>query len=216
MPIRTAGRSIGVPISASENPTESASMLVAIESKSRFFSLKGSVLRVHPRSVDSRTILDASGAEKLLGSGDMLYITAELGKPKRVQGSYISEREVKNVVEFVAGQAGEVEYSPEILEKQRPGTALGGSWADDEDGDDMLEEAVDVVKTAGKASASLLQRRLRIGYARAARLLDLMEEKGLIGPADGAKPRDVYVAGAEADGVQREEGYGHDEEGEGT
>ncbi|OGE76111.1 MAG: hypothetical protein A3K05_01465 [Candidatus Doudnabacteria bacterium RIFCSPHIGHO2_01_48_18] len=166
--------------------------------------------------VDSRTILDASGAEKLLGSGDMLYITAELGKPKRVQGSYISEREVKNVVEFVAGQAGEVEYSPEILEKQRPGTALGGSWADDEDGDDMLEEAVDVVKTAGKASASLLQRRLRIGYARAARLLDLMEEKGLIGPADGAKPRDVYVAGAEADGVQREEGYGHDEEGEGT
>lgn len=143
----------------------------------------------------------------------MLYITAELGKPKRVQGSFISEREVKAVVDFVSGQAGTVEYSAEILEKQRPGTALGGSWAsDDEGGDDMMAEAVEVVKNAGKASASLLQRRLRVGYARAARLLDLMEEQGVIGPADGAKPRDVYVAPAEGDGVSREEGYGHEDE----
>ena len=149
--------------------------------------------------VDSRTILDMSGAEKLLGAGDMLYITAELGKPRRVQGSYISEREVRAVVDFVSGQAGQVDYTPEILEKQRPGTALGGSWADDEDGDDMLEEAVEVVKAAGKASASLLQRRLRIGYARAARLLDLMEERGIIGPADGAKPRDVFIDHGYAD-----------------
>ena len=163
--------------------------------------------------VDSRTILDMSGAEKLLGAGDMLYITAELGKPKRVQGSFISEREVKAVVDFVSNQAGETNYSPEILERQRPGTALGGSWASDDDGgDDMMGEAVEVVKTAGKASASLLQRRLRIGYARAARLLDLMEEQGVIGPADGAKPRDVYVAPAEGDGVSREEGYGHEDE----
>ncbi len=163
--------------------------------------------------VDSRTILDMSGAEKLLGAGDMLYITAELGRPKRVQGSYISEREVKAVVDFVSNQAGESNYSPEILERQRPGTALGGSWAtDDEGGDDMMAEAVEVVKNAGKASASLLQRRLRIGYARAARLLDLMEEQGVIGPADGAKPRDVYAQRAEGEGVSREEGYGQEDE----
>ncbi len=144
-------------------------------------------------NMNSRVILDEGGAEKLLGSGDMLYITAELGKPRRVQGSYISEREVRAVVDFVAAQAGDVEYSPEILEKQRPSTALGGSFATDEDDDDLLPEAIEVVKNAGKASASLLQRRLRIGYARAARLLDLMEEQGVIGPADGAKPRDVFM-----------------------
>lgn len=156
--------------------------------------------------VDSRTILDMSGAEKLLGAGDMLYITADLGRPKRVQGSYISEREVKAVVDFVSNQAGEVEYSAEILEKQRPGTALGGSWAADDDGDDdMMAEAIEVVKNAGKASASLLQRRLRVGYARAARLLDLMEERGVIGPADGAKPRDVYAAAESKDEPYQDE-----------
>lgn len=141
--------------------------------------------------VDSRTILDMAGAEKLLGAGDMLYITAELGKPKRIQGTYISEKEVKNVVEFVKGQAGEVKYAEEILEKQKPGSFVSGF--EEGDDDDLLPEAIKVVKSAGKASASLLQRRLRIGYARAARLLDLMEEKGIIGPADGAKPRDVYL-----------------------
>ncbi len=144
--------------------------------------------------VDSRTILDVAGAEKLLGSGDMLYITAELGKPRRIQGTYISEKEVRSVVDFVRNQAGEVDYAEEILEKQRVGqTGLAG-FDEDFEADDMLKEAVEVVKAAGKASASLLQRRLRIGYARAARLLDLMEERGIIGPADGAKPRDVYMS----------------------
>ncbi len=145
--------------------------------------------------VDSRTILDIAGAEKLLGSGDMLYITAELGKPKRIQGTYISEKEVKAVVDFVKNQAGDVEYADEILEKQRVGSTLSGFQEDEDSVDDMLPEALEVIKHAQKASASLLQRRLRIGYARAARLLDLMEEKGIIGPADGAKPRDVYVSG---------------------
>lgn len=146
--------------------------------------------------VDSRTILDMAGAEKLLGAGDMLYITAELGKPKRIQGTYISEKEVRAVVQFVQSQAGEVKYDEEILEKQRtPSATLG--FGDEYDGDDMLAEAIDVVRAAGKASASLLQRRLRIGYARAARLLDLMEEKGIIGPGEGAKPRDVYLTGGE-------------------
>ncbi len=144
--------------------------------------------------VDSRTILDSSGAEKLLGAGDMLYITSDLGKPRRIQGTYISEKEVKNVVEFVSNQAGEVDYDTEILEKQRPSAPGGGGsvFGVEGDLDDMLPEAIAVVKAAGKASASLLQRRLRIGYARAARLLDLMEEQGIIGPGDGAKPRDVY------------------------
>ena len=143
--------------------------------------------------VDSRTILDMSGAEKLLGAGDMLYITSDLGKPKRIQGTYISEKEVKSVVEFVRGQAGEVEYTEGVVDRQRVSNAAAGFDEDLGDDDPLLGEAVEVVKAAGKASASLLQRRLRLGYARAARLLDLMEAKGIIGPADGAKPRDVYL-----------------------
>ncbi len=143
--------------------------------------------------VDSRTILDIAGAEKLLGSGDMLYITAELGKPKRIQGTYISEKEVRSVVEFVHSQAGEVSYAKGILEKEaRAGGGAYPALEEEFEDDEMLPEAMVVVRQAGKASASLLQRRLRIGYARSARLLDLMEERGIIGPADGAKPRDVY------------------------
>lgn len=141
--------------------------------------------------VDSRTILDMSGAEKLLGSGDMLYITSDLGRPKRIQGTYVSDKEVKSVVVFVQEQAGEPSYAEEILEKQRVVSPAAGFSEDGED-DELLPEAISVVRQAGKASASLLQRRLRLGYARAARLLDLMEEKGIIGPGDGAKPRDVY------------------------
>ena len=142
--------------------------------------------------VDSRTILDMAGAEKLLGAGDMLYVTAELGKPRRIQGTYISEKEVRGVVDFVQEQAGKVQYDETILEKQRVGGSAGSGGGDEGEDDDLLPEALEVIRSAGKASASLLQRRLRVGYARAARLLDLMEERGHIGPADGAKPRDVY------------------------
>src|SRR3989344_3143471 len=142
--------------------------------------------------VDSRTILDASGAEKLLGAGDMLYITSELGKPRRIQGTYISEKEVRNVTAFIREQAGTVIYAEEILEKQRV-TSSSLGFAGDEGDDEMLPEAIKLVREAGRASASLLQRRLRLGYARSARLLDLMEEKGIIGPGDGAKPREVYL-----------------------
>ena len=146
--------------------------------------------------VDSRTILDISGAEKLLGAGDMLYITSELGKPRRIQGTYISENEVRNITKFIREQAGEVIYAEEILEKQR--VVSRGSGFEDEEGDDeLLPEAIKLVREAGKASASLLQRRLRLGYARSARLLDLMEEKGIIGPGDGAKPREVYLSSEE-------------------
>lgn len=145
--------------------------------------------------VDSRTILDIAGAEKLLGAGDMLFTTAELGKPKRIQGTYVSESEVKSVVDFIKNQAGKVEYEEQILEKTQGASFVPGFDEDFGDDDSMLAEAIEVVKAAGKASASLLQRRLRIGYARAARFLDLMEEKGIVGPADGAKPRDVYFRG---------------------
>lgn len=139
--------------------------------------------------VDSRTILDVAGAEKLLGKGDMLLMTAELSKPKRLQGAFVSEKEVERVVQFLKTQA-EPEYLAAVVEKAQP--QLGASLEDLGD-DELLAEAKQVISQAGKASASLLQRRLRIGYARAARILDLLEEEGFIGPGEGAKPREVYV-----------------------
>lgn len=142
--------------------------------------------------IDSRTILDASGAEKLLGNGDMLFVSAEMAKPRRIQGAYVGEKEVKRVVEFFKNQAGAVLYNDSIVEKPKRGLGLPGSESEGSDEDDLYEEAKDEVMRAGKASASLLQRRLRVGYARAARLLDILENKGIIGPGDGAKPRDVY------------------------
>jgi DNA segregation ATPase FtsK/SpoIIIE, S-DNA-T family len=145
--------------------------------------------------VDSRTIIDGSGAEDLLGNGDMLLVLAENPKPRRVQGAFVSGEEVHRVVDFFKKQTGAVIYNEEILERPKVGMSIPGFSSVDfsADGDDMLAEAEAVVRQAGKASASLLQRRLRVGYARAARLLDLLEERGIIGPGDGAKPREVYV-----------------------
>lgn len=151
--------------------------------------------------VDSRTILDVSGAEKLLGNGDLLFISSESSKPKRVQGALITEKEIKSVVDFIKknNEAKEFNGEEEIEESETPLSLI--EFDDyDENGDELFEEAVRVVREAGKASASLLQRRLRVGYARAARLLDMMEEKGLVGPADGAKPREVFI--------RKEESYG--------
>lgn len=143
--------------------------------------------------IDSRTILDMSGAEKLLGRGDMLFISAEISKPKRLQGAFSSDEEIKKVIDYLKDQA-EPEYIEEVVEKQQI-TGFGDSHSavDDGDSDTLLPEAKDVIVRAGKASASLLQRRLRIGYARAARILDLLEAQGVIGPGDGAKPRDVLI-----------------------
>jgi S-DNA-T family DNA segregation ATPase FtsK/SpoIIIE len=156
--------------------------------------------------VDSRTILDGAGAEKLLGHGDLLFLSAELSKPKRIQGSYITEEELKSVVDFIKENNKPVmvpetaDDGEEDIDKAGPITPVGfdhfinaSGESDDGDGDDMFDEAVAVVAEAKKASASLLQRRLKVGYARAARLLDLMEAADLIGPGDGAKPRDVNV-----------------------
>ncbi|MBI4032270.1 DNA translocase FtsK 4TM domain-containing protein [Candidatus Berkelbacteria bacterium] len=143
--------------------------------------------------VDSRTIIDVAGADKLLGNGDMLFLSAELaGKPKRIQGSLITEKEVEAVTNFLKDQAP-AQYDQEVMDFS-PRGASGGPGGEGGDVDDsMYEDAKVTVVQAGKASASLLQRRLRVGYARAARLLDLLEQQGVIGPPDGAKPRDVLV-----------------------
>ena len=153
-------------------------------------------------NADSRTILDTSGAEKLLGRGDMLYSSPDLGKPKRLQGVFIRDNEIKAVISHLKSK-GEPIYIKEIIEKPVFGAApvsgfeFGGGNSDEE----LFDEAKEVIKRAGKASASLLQRRLKIGYARAARLLDLLEEQGIIGPPDGAKPREVLI-GAISEGAE--------------
>jgi S-DNA-T family DNA segregation ATPase FtsK/SpoIIIE len=144
---------------------------------------------------DSRTILDTLGAEKLVGRGDSLFLTSDISVPKRIQGCFVSDREIRKVVDFLVEQLETpVEYEVGVTERNKT-SATGMGFGYNEDGDDeLLEEARDTVVKAGKASASYLQRRLKIGYARAARLLDLLEEKGIIGPGDGAKPRQILVA----------------------
>lgn len=141
--------------------------------------------------VDSRTILDISGAEKLLGNGDMLFMAAGI-KPRRVQGCFVSDPEIEDLVKFLKDKS-EPQYDDSILSFGKSKGGIGGGNGSSED--DLYDEAVEVVVAAGKASASLLQRRLKVGYARAARLLDILEENGVIGPADGARPRDVLVSG---------------------
>jgi S-DNA-T family DNA segregation ATPase FtsK/SpoIIIE len=143
--------------------------------------------------IDSRTIIDTAGAEKLLGNGDMLFLSGDSGRSRRLQGAYISEAEVKRVVEFLRDSLPAAEHDGDIF-SVKTGDGQSGDTDDDGAGDDdaLYEEARALVVAAGKASASYLQRRLRVGYARAARLLDLLEQKGIIGPADGAKPREVF------------------------
>ena len=156
--------------------------------------------------IDSRTILDARGAEKLLGSGDMLYLSGDSNKPRRIQGVFISEEEVRKITGFLKNQKeeGDEEYNNEIIESKKSSSEFS-SEEGGVDKDLLYDDAVEVVKNAGKASASLLQRRLRVGYARAARLLDIMEDKGIIGPADGAKPREVYGSDDYEEGVSENE-----------
>lgn len=138
--------------------------------------------------VDSRTILDMAGAEKLLGRGDMLFMPMGSSKPIRVQGAFMTDQEVENIVDFVRDQA-QAEYDeslvPEIDES---------SNSDDEELDELYEQAVTIVLEAKQASVSLLQRRMRVGYTRAARLIDSMEARGVIGPYEGSKPREVLMS----------------------
>ena len=153
-------------------------------------------------AVDSRTILDAGGAEKLLGYGDMLFMPVGRPKPCRVQGCFVSNREVESVVEFLkSADRSETDYDQSILDEiDRQAAAAGktaakGEETDGEDGnwDDMLPQAIEAVVEAGMASTSMLQRRLRLGYARAGRIIDQLEQKGIIGPYEGSKPRQVLI-----------------------
>lgn len=150
--------------------------------------------------IDSRTILDAAGAEKLLGAGDMLYISGEMSKPTRIQSAFVSEPELKSVVKHLVSTASEERLPDEINFSQTnttssPDAIFSSSWGDDEEGDgsddELYEEAREIVIETRKASVSYLQRRLKIGYARAARLVDMLEERGVVGPGKGAKPRTV-------------------------
>jgi len=146
--------------------------------------------------IDSRTILDMAGAEKLLGAGDLLYLGSEMGKPVRLQSAFISEEEVKKVTAFLA-KAYDEELPPlnlNLEESSVATTTLFGTALDAGDDDELFEAARQAVLEAGKASASYLQRKLKVGYARAARLIDMLEERGVVGPGEGAKPREVYDA----------------------
>ena len=146
--------------------------------------------------IDSRTILDQVGAEKLLGQGDMLLLTPSMSKPKRIQGAWVTDEEVVKITDHLRAQSPP-QYNDEVVSMAVTLNGKGGVVMDfdrNSDGDDDLyRDAVQVVIDSGKASASLLQRRLRVGYARAARLVENMEEQGIIGPADGARPREVLV-----------------------
>ncbi len=152
-------------------------------------------------ATDSRTILDCGGAEKLLGRGDMLFMPLGMSKPMRIQGGYVDMEEIESVVDFLKGETTEEIYDDEIIQEiERQASAANtkgaaGAAEDDEDetSDEMLPQAVEVVIEAGMASTSLLQRKLRLGYARAGRLVDEMERRGIVGPHEGSKPRQVLI-----------------------
>ncbi len=147
--------------------------------------------------VDSRTIIDQAGAEKLLGQGDMLFLTPELPKPKRIQGAFIDDAEIEKVTHFIKNERAP-DYDDEIVSQPvQLGSGKGSTIPSDggfDDDDSLYIDAVQVVVDSKKASASLLQRRLRVGYSRAARLIESMEEHGIVGPADGARPREVLIS----------------------
>ncbi len=152
-------------------------------------------------SLESRIILDTQGAEKLVGKGDMLYFPLGAGKPQRVQGCFITPEEIERVVAFVK-EGGETDYSSEVMEKieeamrkdEKGGGKQGAAdTASADDGDELLPAAVEVVLETGQASVSMLQRRLKLGYSRAARLVDQMEERGIVGPFEGSKPRQLLI-----------------------
>ena len=149
--------------------------------------------------IESRIILDTTGAEKLIGKGDMLYAPLGEGKPTRVQGCFISSDEIESVIAHIK-QTSTVEYNEEILEhierqaEQMDGKGGGSSGDPGEDEDEMIEEAIDVIMDCRQASTSMLQRRLKVGYSRAARIIDQIEERGIIGPFEGSKPRQILIS----------------------
>ncbi|MBU2051811.1 MAG: DNA translocase FtsK [Patescibacteria group bacterium] len=146
--------------------------------------------------VDSRVIIDMPGAEKLLGRGDMLFIPPDQAKPSRIQGTFISDADTKKLIEFLKKSSTPVEYTEEVTQKYKSKMA-GPASAGTEPEDELFTEAVRLVVQYSRASASLLQRRLSIGYARAARIIDQLERAGVVGPGEGAKARDILVSNAD-------------------
>jgi len=158
--------------------------------------------------IDSRTILDTGGAEKLLGAGDMLFQTGDMSKPIRLQTAFIAEGEVKKIVAYIkknnAGDTTSIDFgAPDG--SHEPNDAMMSIGDSDDDQDELYNEAKACVEEAGKASTSYLQRKLRVGYARAARLMDILEDKGVIGPADGSRAREVLTRGTDNEGYEEEE-----------
>jgi S-DNA-T family DNA segregation ATPase FtsK/SpoIIIE len=139
--------------------------------------------------VDSRTILDSMGGEKLLGNGDLLFLPPGTARLIRVHGAFVSDQEVRKVMKFIK-QQGQPNYRPEVLEAKRDVEAAAAA---DEEYDEMYDQAVAIVTDTQQASISMVQRRLRVGYNRAARMIERMERDGVVGPAEGAKPREVYA-----------------------
>lgn len=155
--------------------------------------------------VDSRVVIDTPGAEKLLGRGDMLYLPPDQAKPRRIQGPFVTEKEVQELVTFLRNQNPVVHYTQEITEQAGP-SQMGGrgaiSGAGGGNQDPFFNQALDLINQTDKASASLLQRKLNVGYARAARILDQLQEAGYVGPAEGSKPREILRRGAPSQDTQ--------------
>ena len=156
------------------------------------------------RDRDSRTILDGQGANKLLGKGDMLYLPPGSGKLIRAQGALITDQEIEGVVNFIALQ-GKPSYEMEIHKQlSKPVASYGDESGIDED-EELVQQCIEVIRSEQKASVSLLQRRLRLGYTRAARIMDELENRGIVGPGKGAEPRDILIDldGGGADGGEQ-------------
>lgn len=153
--------------------------------------------------IDSRTIIDMPGAERLVGNGDMLFKPQDLNKPKRIQGPFVSDSEIRDLIAYVKSQVSSAEYDQDVLDHIERGKEPQA--AGDED-DELLIDAVGVVVNAGQASVSMLQRRFRIGYNRAARIVDIMESKGIVGPQDGSRPRQVLITEADYEKMKEEAG----------
>ena len=143
--------------------------------------------------VDSRTILDMGGAEKLLGNGDMLFHPMGLSKPVRMQGAYISDAEINKVVDFIK-QRTSATYDEDVVENIEKADKKGADGDLENEVDELLPAAIDLVVEAGQASVSYLQRKLKLGYGRAARIVDQMELRGIVGPFEGSKPRAVLIS----------------------
>jgi S-DNA-T family DNA segregation ATPase FtsK/SpoIIIE len=143
--------------------------------------------------VDSRTILDMTGADRLIGRGDMLFMPIDAAKPIRIQGAYLSENETNAIVDYLKAQEKPT-YTFSVADGGASGAAGSSAGADDDVDDQFFEQAVRLVVNNGQASTSMLQRRFRIGYTRAARIVEMMEERGIVGPLNGAKPRELLVS----------------------